>query len=313
LTAEGSRVASRRPLKVGIQLPEVERQVRWPELAGLARTIEDAGFDSIWVGDHHLYYTAGGGARGPWEAWSQLAALAAITSRVELGPLVTPLGFHNPAVLARQAAAVDEISGGRLILGVGAGWYEPEFRAFGVPYADRFARFEEAFTILRTLLQEGAVSFEGRFFSARDCRLEPRPRPGGPPILVGSSGPRMLRATIAHVAGWNVWYEDTGNRPEGVAPHLARAQAACADAGRDPSTVEATVAVLVRLPTGTGRRSAEGEVERTRPLEGSPEQIAEGLRAYARAGVGHVQLILDPITNASVEALVPVLELLDRG
>jgi alkanesulfonate monooxygenase SsuD/methylene tetrahydromethanopterin reductase-like flavin-dependent oxidoreductase (luciferase family) len=302
-----------RPLKVGIQLPEVERPVRWPELSELARRVEGAGFDSIWVGDHWMYRRPAE-VVGPWDAWSLLAAIAAITHRVEIGPLVTPLGFYNPAVLAKKAATVDEISGGRLIVGVGAGWYEPEFRGYGVPFEDRFSRFEEAFTILRTLLQDGAIDFEGRFFSARDCELAPRARPGGPPLMIGSTAPRMLRATIPYVSAWNAWFDETGNSPAGVAPLREKVAAACAGLGRDPAAVEATVAVMIRLPGGTGRISGDGtRGSMDAPPEGAPEAIAERLRAYAQAGVGHVQLVVDPITAESIEALAPALDLLDRG
>src|SRR5918996_441572 len=150
-----------RPLKVGVQLPEVERIVRWAELAEMARTAEAIGLDSIWVGDHLLYRDRGPEPVAPWEAWSQLAALAAITTRVEIGPLVASTSFHNPAVLAAKANAVDEISGGRLILGLGAGWNEAEYRAFGFPFDQRVSRFEEAFTIVRTLLRDGYVDFGG--------------------------------------------------------------------------------------------------------------------------------------------------------
>jgi alkanesulfonate monooxygenase SsuD/methylene tetrahydromethanopterin reductase-like flavin-dependent oxidoreductase (luciferase family) len=171
--------AVRRPLKVGIQLPEIEWPVRWPDLAVMIRRIEELGFDSIWTGDHFLYRMLDGSAEAPWDAWSVLAAAAAITSRVTLGPLVTPVGFYNPAVLAKKAATVDEISGGRLVLGLGAGWNEVEFRGYGVPYDHRISRFEEAFTIIRTLLQEGEIDFQGEYFSARDCQLVPRPGRAG--------------------------------------------------------------------------------------------------------------------------------------
>ena len=164
-------------LKVGVQLPEVEYEPRWTALSAMARMAEDVGLDSVWVGDHYLYRDAVG-ARGPWEAWTQLAALAAVTSRVELGPLVAATAFHQPAVLAKLAATVDEISGGRLILGLGAGWNDVEFAAFGFPIEQRIARFEEAFTIIRTLLRDGRIDFAGRFYQARDCELLPRgPRP----------------------------------------------------------------------------------------------------------------------------------------
>jgi alkanesulfonate monooxygenase SsuD/methylene tetrahydromethanopterin reductase-like flavin-dependent oxidoreductase (luciferase family) len=280
----------------------------------MIRSIEDLGFDSIWVGDHFLYRMADGTADGPWDAWSVLAAAAAMTSRVTIGPLVTPIGFYNPAVLAKKAVTVDEISGGRLILGLGAGWNDAEFRGYGVPFDHRISRFEEGFTIIRTLLQEGEIDFEGKYFSARDCELVPRYRPGGPPILIGSVGERMLGITLPYVKAWNVWHTDTHNSPSGVAPLHARVAAACAKVGRDPATVEATAAVLVRMPGGKGRRQGDYAVDAApNPLEGSAEVMAEELRAYARAGLAEVQLVVDPITIESLEKLAPVLALLDRG
>src|SRR5689334_18697279 len=141
----------------------------------MARAAEEVGFESIWVGDHYLYRDEQG-ERGPWEAWSLLAGLAAVTERVRLGPLVACLGFHAPAVLAKTAATVDEISGGRLVLGVGSGWNETEFRAFGLPFDRRVSRFEEAFTIVRRLLAGERVTFSGRFHSVSDAVLVPAPR-----------------------------------------------------------------------------------------------------------------------------------------
>jgi alkanesulfonate monooxygenase SsuD/methylene tetrahydromethanopterin reductase-like flavin-dependent oxidoreductase (luciferase family) len=303
-----------RPIGVGVQLPEVERVVRWPELRDMARVAEAVGFDSIWLGDHLLYRYADGSTRGPWEAWTSLAGLAEATERVTLGPLVAATAFHQPFMLAKLAATVDEIAEGRLVLGLGAGWNDTEFRALGVPFDHRIARFEESFTIVRTLLRDGAIDFDGRFYQARDAELLPRPaRAGGPPLLIGSSGPRMLSLTIPHVAAWNSWYADTGNRPAGVPPLRERVDAACRDAGRSPGTVERTVAVLVQLPGGVGRVMGDTEAKQAvAPLTGSPEAIAVELLAYAREGIGHVQLVVDPITTASIEALAPVLEALDR-
>lgn len=302
-----------RPLGVGVQLPEVEREVPWPEYRAIARTAEAVGFDSLWVGDHLLYRFADGSTRGPREVWTTLAALAEVTERVLLGPLVAATAFHAPPMLAKLAATVDDVSGGRLVLGLGAGWNETEFRAFGFPFDQRVARFEEAFTIIRTLLREGAIDFDGRYYQARDCELRPRPyRAGGPSLLLGSNGPRMLAIGAPHIDAWNSWYADYGNRPDGLGELRARVDEACRAAGRDPAAVERTVAVLVRMPGGTGRVQGDAR-EGPPPLEGPPEVIAEGLRAFAAAGIGHVQLVVDPITESSVEALGRVLELLDRG
>jgi len=303
---------ARRPLRVGVQLPEVEREVRWPEYLAMARSAEELGYDSLWLGDHLLYRLADGSTRGPWETWTMLAALAASTSRIRLGPLVASTAFHAPAMLAKLAATVDEVSGGRLILGLGAGWNETEFRAFGFPFDHRIDRFEEAFTIVRTLLRDGAIDFDGRYFQARNCELLPRPvRAGGPPLLVGSCGERMLRITLPHVDAWNVWFSDTANSPAGVAPLRELVDRICREIGRDPAGIERTVAVQVRLTGGSGRILGDSAETRHAPLSGSPEAMAGELRAYAREGIGEVQLVLDPISLASIEEFASVLELLD--
>src|SRR5205807_3514953 len=242
-------------------------------------------------GDHLLYRDETYGARGPWEAWTQLAGIAAVTSRIALGPLVACTSFHNPAMLAKMAGTVDEISGGRLILGLGAGWNETEYRAYGFPFDRRVARFAEAFTIIRSLLRAGEVDFAGEFYTARDCELVPRPRPGGPPLMAGCIGERMLALTMPYVDSWNAWYSWTGNRPEGVAALRAKVDAACTAAGRKPTDIERTVAVQVRLPGATGRRDAD-PAEEVAPLEGSAEDTGAAVRAYAREGIRHVPLLI---------------------
>ena len=242
-----------------------------------------------------------------------LAGLSAVTSRVELGPLVACTNFHNPALLAKQAATIDEISGGRFVLVLGAGWNRTEFDAFGYPYDHRIDRFEEAFTIIRTLLREGAIDFDGRYYQARDCELLPRgPRPEGPPLMIGSVGPRMLDITMPHADSWNVWFVDTDNSPAGVAPLRDLVDDACRRAGRDPEAVERTVAVQVRMPGGTGRLAGDGK-RTPSPLEGSAAEMADVLRAYAHEGIAHVQLVIDPITIESITAFAPVLEELSKG
>lgn len=302
---------SDRRLKVGVQLPEVEREVRWSELRTMARTAEEVGFDSLWLGDH-LLYRRPSGVVGPWEAWTTLAALAEATSRVEIGPLVASTSFHNPAMLAKKAATLDEISGGRLILGLGAGWNEPEYTAYGYPFDRRAARFEEALTIIRTLLREGHIDFGGEFYQARDCELVPRgPRPAGPPLMIGSVGQRVLRAALPFVDSWNAWHDWFDNSTAGLAPFMAAVDESCRAVGRDPAEVERTVTVFVQLSGGTGRPGSIAEP--TTPYRGSAEEIAAAINSYADVGVAHVQLVLDPITTESIEECVPILEILDRG
>ena len=199
------------------------------------------------------------------------------------------------------------------MLGLGAGWNEIEFRAYGFPYDRRISRFEEAFTIVRTLLREGAIDFAGQFYTARDCELVPRgPRPGGPPLMIGSMGERMLHIALPYVDSWNVWFTDIQNSPAGVAPLRELVDGICREVGRDPAAVERTVAVQVRLSGGKGRLAGESRRPPIVPLAGSTEELAASMRAFAAEGIGHVQLVMDPITEAAIAEFAPVLELLDR-
>lgn len=303
-----------RPLKIGVQLPEIERVALWPDMKRMAVTADTLGYDSIWFGDHLLYRNPGQPPLGPWEAWTMMAAIAALTEHVEIGPLVACTSFHNPAMIAKKAVTLDEVSGGRLILGLGAGWNEPEYAAFGYPYDHRVSRFEEAFTIIRRLLDGEEFSFHGEYYDVEDCLLHPPgPRMGSLPLMVGSGSPRMLDITMPYVQSWNAWYAWFGNRPEGLAEWMAKVDASCARVGRDPKTVERTCAVYVQLPAGQGRHTMASEDEASPALRGTPEELAEVMRQYAAAGISHIQLVMDPITTESIEAFAPVLEILDRG
>lgn len=299
-----------RPYAIGVQLPEVERETSWPELREMAVTAEQVGFDSVWVGDH-LLYRSPEGSRGPWEAWSILAALAAATERVQIGPLVAATSFHSPAMLAKKAATVDEISDGRLILGLGAGWNRTEYEAFGFPFDHRASRFEEAFTIIRTLLREGAIDFDGTYYTARNCELIPGARPGRPPLMVGSQGPRVLAATLPHVDMWNAWHAWYGNTPDGLLPLLEWLDQQCLAVGRDPKTLQRTVAIMVGAPGGTGRLYGDPTHASTAAISGPPEEVARRLAAFGPVGIDHAQLVVDPITVGSIEWLGEVLRLLD--
>jgi alkanesulfonate monooxygenase SsuD/methylene tetrahydromethanopterin reductase-like flavin-dependent oxidoreductase (luciferase family) len=297
-------------MKVGVQLPEVEYEIAAPELLGMARMAEDAGFDSVWLGDH-LLYDLPVGARGPWEVWTSLAAIAAVTERVEIGPLVASTSFHSPAMLAKMAATVDAISGGRLVLGLGAGWNRREYRAYGFPFDRRVSRFEEAFTIVRALLADGAIDFHGEFYDADDAVLHPRsPRPGGPPLMVGSIGERMQAITLPHVTAWNVWWSDYGNTADGFARLKQTIDDRIAAIGRT-SEIDATAAVHIQLAGGGGRQMGDYPTGAA-PITGSPAELTDHLGAFAAAGAAHIQLVVDPIVPASIEALGDVIAALRR-
>ncbi|MFL5798172.1 MAG: TIGR03619 family F420-dependent LLM class oxidoreductase [Actinomycetota bacterium] len=296
-----------RPLRVGIQLPEVEREVRWPEYVAMARAAEEAGFDSIWVGDHLLYRGDERPERGPWEAWALLAGLAAVTSRVRLGPLVACTAFSSPGVLAKRAATVDEISGGRLVLGIGAGWNEAEFRAFGIPFEHRASRFEESFDAIRRLLAGERVTSHGRFVDVEDAVLLPRPA-RRVTLMVGSAGPRVLAATLPHVDAWNTWFDWYGNTPDGFAKRNAEIDEAAQAAGRAPGEVERSACVLVVLDPGAHERPPDDGVT---PLEGPPDRVAAGLRDLAEAGADEAIVVASPITERSIRTLGEALAALD--
>jgi alkanesulfonate monooxygenase SsuD/methylene tetrahydromethanopterin reductase-like flavin-dependent oxidoreductase (luciferase family) len=285
--------------RVAIQLPEVEREVRWPEYRAMAVAAEEAGFTGIYVGDHLLYRGDGRPERGPWSAWMLLAALAGVTERADLGPLVACAGFHQPAVLAKMAATLTEVSGGRFVLALGAGWNEAEFRAFGIPFDRRVARFEEAFTITSGLLDGERVTFAGEFHSVQDAVLLPRQQ-HRTRLMIGSNGPRMLRIALPHVAAWNTWYEDYGNRAEGFAALNARISAAAPDAGRAPEEIARSACAFVVLDRAAGERPITASAP---PIEGSADQIAARIRELGDAGAQEVILVVNPITERSIRTL----------
>jgi alkanesulfonate monooxygenase SsuD/methylene tetrahydromethanopterin reductase-like flavin-dependent oxidoreductase (luciferase family) len=296
-----------RPLRVGVQLPEVERVVRWPEYVAMARAAEEVGFDSIWIGDHMLYRGDGRTERGPWDAWTLLAGLATATERVTIGPLVACTAFRRPGLLARTAAAVHELSGDRLVLALGAGWNEPEYRAFAIPFDHRVERFAEALQIIRRLLDGERVTFAGVYETVTDAVLLPVPaRP--PRLMVGATGPRMLAAGLPHVEAWNTWFDVYGNTPEGFAELNRIVDAAARNAGRDPAEIERSACVLVVLdPASDERQVPDGMAAVT----GRADDIAGHLRALAEAGADEAILVVSPVDERSIRALGEALASLD--
>jgi probable F420-dependent oxidoreductase len=282
---------------------ENNRKQPYETIRAIAQQAELDGFDSIWLADHLLYRYPGSPTRGIWECWTMLAALAEATQRVEIGTLVLCNSFRNPAILAKMATAVDEVSGGRLILGVGAGWNEPEYRAFGIPFDHRVDRFEEALQILKPLLREGHVDFAGQYYQARNCDDVPRgPRQAGPPLLVGSEGPRMLKLTAQYADLWNTGYM---GQPETMAEPLAKIEAVCREVGRDPATLGITALIGLWFPDLQVNKPAFFD----HPLTGTVQAIAAAMRGYAELGVQHIMFQCEPYTPEALKLLTEALHL----
>jgi probable F420-dependent oxidoreductase len=281
-----------------------ENNIRRPydTIRAVAQQAETDGFDSIWLPDHFFYRNPGEPTRGIWECWTMLAALAEATRRVEIGTLVTCSSFRNPTILAKMATTVDEVSHGRLILGVGAGWNEPEYQAFGLPFDHRVDRFEEALQILKPLLRQGHVDFEGRYYQARNCEIVPRgPRLEGPPLMVGSEGgPRMLKLTAQYADLWNTGYM---GKPETIAGRLGKIQAACREIGRDPATLGVTALIGLWFPEFQGKKPKFFD----HPLTGAVEEIAAAMRGYAELGVQHIMFQCEPYTPEARQRLTEAL------
>ena len=299
-----------RPFGVGLNLPYVDGQLdgrtpRWADVRRMAEAAEEVGFDALWVSDHVGFGDPAGDWTGAWDSWTLLSALAAITERVHLGPYVAAVPYRNPALFARMAETLDEVSGGRAILAVGAGWNEPEFRSYGFPWRRRFDRFDDGLRIMTAMLRTGEATHDGRQERAWHARLEPRgPRPKGLPVMVGATGPRMLRLTAELADDWNAGLR----RPDEVTELMAQLDRFCDEVGRDRSTLSRSAEALVRtLPAPEGREPENCE------LRGEPAAIAAELRRYAEIGVGHLQVQLRPNTVEGVRAFAPVLAELDRS
>lgn len=279
--------------------PELGRTPRYSEIREMAVAAEEAGFDSIWVYDHLLYRSTGQPTRGIWECWTMLSALADATGRVELGTLVLCNQFRNPAILAKMAVTLDEVCAGRFILGIGAGWNEAEFRAFGLPFDHRVARLEEALQIIAPLLRTGRVDFAGKYYCARDCEITPAgPRAQGPPLLVAGSGPRMLRLTAQYADLWNP--SEYISAPAALSAHRAKLAAACAEVRRAPSAVGVTAHVPIAFPE-LGSIPPLSSIPAY--LSGSTEEIAAALRDLDRMGATHLMCYCAPYNAAALERL----------
>ena len=270
---------------------------------------ETAGFDSVWVMDHLLFQWDENPPAGVWEGMSLLAALAEVTERVELGALVICTAFRNPALLAKMATALDEISNGRFIFGVGAGWHKPEFDAFGYPFDHLASRFEEAMAIILPLLREGKVDFTGAHERAPNCINEPRgPRTAGPPVLMGTQGPRLIRLAAREADAWNAcWLGRASELPEKLTPF----HAALADVGRDPLDIELTVGQLVTFAEVSQGLEFPGGTKRFTFQD--PVDLAAEWTRYKEMGVSHLILWFMPERERTTQLLVEALRLYRRA
>jgi alkanesulfonate monooxygenase SsuD/methylene tetrahydromethanopterin reductase-like flavin-dependent oxidoreductase (luciferase family) len=281
-------------VKIGLTLPlsdpDVGSAPRYREIRDLALRHERDGFDSIWVYDHLLFRDQEQKTNGTWEAWTLLSALAEATKSIELGALVMCTAFRNPGLLAKMADALDEVSGGRLILGLGAGWHQPEFTAFGYPFDHLASRFEDALRIIAPLLRTGSVDYQGQYEQAIDGVSLPRgPRPEGPPILIGAFGPRLLRLTAEFAQAWNTcWLPRAGELPEKLVP----LHAACAEVGRQPDSLEITVGQIVTFPGMTQEMNFVAENDKYTFAD--PQELASEWAAFAALGVGHMMIWATP-------------------
>lgn len=309
-----------RPIEVGLHLlaastPNAGILTNWQDILAVVRRAEELGFDAVSVGDHLLLDPGGEEPRiGAPECLSLVSALASATYRITLVLLVASTAYRNPAMLAKTAATIDEISNGRLVLGLGAGWYEHEFHWFGFPFDHRADRFEEALQIILPLLRGERISLRGNYYQVEECELLPHgPRPGGPPILIGAKGPRMMRLAARYADIWDADLTPDASDPSSLRPAIASLDAACREVGRDLASIRRSTWLSVDVP-GQQRPTTPPAGIRSlwQPASGSPQQLADLFRRFAAEGFSRVHAWLDPSTPEGVEAFAEVLSILDQ-
>lgn len=275
---------------------------RWKDIRGVAEAADQSGLDAVWLADHFFYKAPDGQTFGMHEAWTLLSAVAAVTTRVELGNMVLCASFRDPGLTAKMAATLADVSDGRLVLGVGAGWHDPEYEAFGLPTDHRVGRFEEWLEIVARLVRGETVSFDGTYHQVRDAVLEPAPQ-HRIPILVAGHRPRMMRLTAEWADVWNTaWY---GAASEKVEDRLGTLRDAVKAAGKPEGAVAATVGVVVRDPDQPGVPDPESKA-----IEGTIPELAEAMAAYQKLGIDQLVVSPEPMTPRSVERLAEARQLL---
>ena len=299
-------------MKIGLVLPPggigaPGHVLSYRELRDYALQAEDLGFDSVWVYDHTVFEFPERAPQATLECWTVLTCLAEATRRVELGTFVICTAFRNPALLAKMAVTLDEVSNGRLILGVGAGLHEPEFIRFGMPFDHLVSRFEEAIQIIAPLVREGKVDFQGTYYQANACELLPPPtRPI--PLMIASHKPRMNRLAARYADSWNT---NMLASAEAMIEERDAVLSAAEEIGRDPATLAITAGINVGFPDLPEVANLPGG-KLPNCMTGSAEEIAAGLREFAAEGVTHIQVWLHPLTPEAVRRFAEAVRLARR-
>ncbi len=302
---------SERQMGIGFMIPVSDRSSfggtpRFSDIKEMAQVAEAIGYDACWVADHFIMQleVEGNVRRGMWEGWTTLAALAACTSKMTLGVFVTATSFRHPGLIAKMAENLDEISGGRFVLGIGAGWHKPEYDMLGLPFDYRVSRFEESIAIVSDMLRTGTSTYSGTYYqtdNATNAPRGPRAETGGPPILIGTKSPRMLALTAKYADAWNTdWHKEASE----VVPMIETLTEACIANGRDPETIVKTAGSNIKLPGYTGVR--------LNPIEGDNDYIAGEIDKFRQLGLKHYVAGIDPCTPTSLEQFARVIEILDR-
>jgi alkanesulfonate monooxygenase SsuD/methylene tetrahydromethanopterin reductase-like flavin-dependent oxidoreductase (luciferase family) len=257
----------------------------WDDITSTARVVDDSGWHGIWFADHYMPNTEDGDVSDgdTHECWAILPALAATTTNVRLGSLVSPTSVHHPALLANRISTIDHISNGRAVLGLGAGWQVNEHRAYGIELqepGERVGRFDESIQIVRSLLGEQRTTFDGRYYTISDAPCAPKPIQSRLPLLVGTGGSRMMRITARHADEWNTWGD-----VETAATRSTSFLTACEAVGRDPTTIRRSVQAIVFLEDDAGTLAQLREnAPAGRSIVGTPSELVDTIREYAELG-----------------------------
>ena len=301
-----------RSMQVGVVLPQMEdprsgEAPSWEAIRGMAGRAEELGFDTVWVADELLWNVdEWPGPRGWWEGVALAGAVAASTSRIEVGTWVLSALHRNPALTAKVVETLDEISGGRFVFGLGSGHARKQGDAFGYPPDHTIGRYEEALQIIVPLLREGRADFAGEYHRVVNLEHRPHgPRQGRIPIMLGGHQPRTMGLAVRYADIWSDYARES-SLPEAFEPVLRQLDAICAEQGRDPASLGRSIGVIVEP---LDQHDAE-EIGFGVPITGSAEEIATHLRRFGEMGVTRVELVLVPPTLAALEAAAAVLELL---